>query len=497
MGVTRISALGSESSVLDNPASPLPVATQTTDALTSLLLGMTKQEVQELRASVENKGEFVDRVSAVLGEAVEQSATNPRLKSALGVVTQKSVLDIAKSQPDKLGEAIAPVMAPAIRGMVSLAMADLNERVESIIQQSFSLQGIKWRIEAARTGTPLSELVLRDTLTYRVEHALLIHRSSGTLLNHAMRREYEGKDPAVVAAMLTAVKQFLEDAFTSTDSGAGGGDDREELSHQFSAGDTSIVVKAAGELALAVVVRGTQTVRLEQLISAALENLLGAYGSQALAFDGDVEKYAGALPLLEECLVTEEAKKAASAEASKAGKFDKVRRYAPVLAICLALAGWAGYQQHAAQKNWQNFIVALKQQPGLAITDAVKVDGDTALINGLRDPDSTDLAIIATQFGYPNVSWNLKRYLSLESSITLVRARRLLSPPRTISLRLGQNTLRVTGRASDEWLRSIEHLSVPGVATVDVSRVMPPKLIAPVIPRVQPAFEKPPQPLHP
>ena len=457
---------------------------ETTDALTSLLIGMTRSEVDELRASVHREDQFAGRVSTVLGEAIELADSDPRLKASLGAVTQRSVLDIAQRQPDKLGDAIAPAMGPAIRGMVALSLADLNERVESIIQQSFSLQGLKWRLESMRTGTPLADIVLRDTLTYRVEHALLIHRSSGTLLNHAMQPEYEGKDPATVAAMLTAVKHFLEDAFEPSDQGSdaesGAIDSLEnqgELSHQFSAGDTSIVVKAAGELALAVVVRGTRSAKLERLMSLALEGLLDVYGNQALSFDGDVERFSGSLTMLEDCLFSEQAKATQAQTDSEKGRLKTVRKYLPAIAVGLLVAALLGWQSHSQTQRWHSFVQALEQQPGVIVSSSLRLDDESAAIGGLRDPDAVDLTAIAGQFGFANVDWQLQSFLSLEPSVTLARARRILSPPATINLRFDGDTIRATGRARAEWLESVSKVQVPGVARVDVTRVLPPALI--------------------
>jgi predicted ABC-class ATPase len=49
---------------------------------------------------------------------------------------------------------------------------------------SISWQGVKWRLEAMRTGKPFGEVVLLHTLRYRVEQVFPIQRESGLLLLH-------------------------------------------------------------------------------------------------------------------------------------------------------------------------------------------------------------------------------------------------------------------------------------------------------------------------
>jgi len=437
-----------------------------TDDLTSLLTGMTKSELLEMRSTVEDKEGFATEVSSVLGEAFEQASDDPRLQANMNSITEVAVMDIARRQPQKLGDAIAPALGPAIRGMVSMALTDLNERVESVIQQSFSIQGLKWRIESARKGTPLSELVMRDTLTYRVEQVLLIHRSSGTLLNHALQPDYDSKDPAVVASMLTAVKQFLQEAFKDSAS--------EALSHQFGAGDMSILIEASGELALAAVVRGTQTARLQRRINQTLEQLLGSMGAQANSFKGKIEEFAAASPLLEDCLVYEKAGSATKNESSEAKRKGSSAKWMLAAVAALGLAGWFGYQNYESQRNWKAFLVALEAEQGLAVTRTDFSGQESITISGLRDPDSASPEKIAQAFGYTSVDWQLKGYLSLEPGVILQRARRLMNPPSSINLRYADGQIVLSGRASQEWLDSIATLSLPGVSAINANAVLGP-----------------------
>ena len=62
------------------------------------------------------------------------------------------------------------------------------------LDQSFSLKGLSWRLEAWRTGVPFHQIVLRNTLIYRVEQVFLIHRDSGLLIQHLARADVETQD---------------------------------------------------------------------------------------------------------------------------------------------------------------------------------------------------------------------------------------------------------------------------------------------------------------
>jgi len=97
--------------------------------------------------------------------------------------------------------------------------------------------------------------------------------------------------------------------------------------------------------------------------------------------------------------------------------------------ITLSLIAWFGYQNFESQRKWRAFVSTLESQQGLAVTRATYAGKESITITGLRDPDSAPPQRVARAFGYENVDWQLKSYLSLEPGVILQRARRLMNPP--------------------------------------------------------------------
>ena len=52
------------------------------------------------------------------------------------------------------------------------------------LEHSMSWRGLKWRMEAWRTGRSFAEVVLCHTLVFRVEQVFLIHQPTGLLIQH-------------------------------------------------------------------------------------------------------------------------------------------------------------------------------------------------------------------------------------------------------------------------------------------------------------------------
>ena len=98
-------------------------------------------------------------------------------------------------------------MGPAIRKAIAEALRGLVQSLNQALEHSLSWRGIKWRIEALRTGRTFAEVVLSKTLVYRVEQVFLIHRESGLLLVQAVAPEVEAQD-AVHDAFVTAWRKY-------------------------------------------------------------------------------------------------------------------------------------------------------------------------------------------------------------------------------------------------------------------------------------------------
>ena len=84
-----------------------------------------------------------------------------------------------RRDPHVLADALFPVMGPAIRKSITETLRGMLESFNEALDNSFSLRGLKWRVEAMRTGKPFAEIVLMHSLLYRVEQVFLIHRETG------------------------------------------------------------------------------------------------------------------------------------------------------------------------------------------------------------------------------------------------------------------------------------------------------------------------------
>ncbi len=133
---------------------------------------------------------------------------------------------------------------------------------------------------------------------YRVhiEDVFLIAKD-GILISHLTQADAQAKDEDQLSGMLTAVQDFVQDAFTY-------GRDREL--HQLEFGDYHILIERGAHVYLAVVYAGRDSGLIRKKVRAVLERVEAAYGSTFDAWDGDMGPVAGTRDLLREGFVSQD-----------------------------------------------------------------------------------------------------------------------------------------------------------------------------------------------
>ncbi len=311
-----------------------------------------------------------------------------------------------REDPQSVADALFPVMGPAIRKAIVETVRGMLESTNRAIEASLSMQGVRWRIEAWRSGKSFAEIVLLHSLVYRVEQLLLIHKETGLLLRHVVASDAEAQDPDMVSGMLTAIRDFVRDSF--------GGKSGDSLD-VFQVGELEVLVEDSPRAALAAVVRGHPPPELRVELERALEAIEARFGTALDAFGGDTAPFEGAKDALESCLRTRYDEKHPRGR----GAVRMVWLAAAVIATLLI--GWLVWWR-ADQGRWTRAIAALDAAPGLVVTGSEHRAGAVE-IAGLRDPLAEEpLAILGRAGVDPErARLALEPYQSLEDEIVARR----------------------------------------------------------------------------
>ena len=417
--------------------------------LRSLLLGFETSELDKLHQRLENPQISAEEVSQVLPEAIVLgSIKDKRLGEAIVPAVETAIEVSVKKDLNVLAEAIFPIIGPATRKAIAKALEATIQSLNQMLEYSVSPQGLMWRIEAFQTGKSFAEVVLLRTLIYRIEQVFLIHKETGLLLQHLVADGVNAMDADLVSAMLTAIQNFVQDSFNVPK-----GDTLETLQY----GELTIWIEEGPQAILAGIIRGNAPKDLRFLFQDTIEKIHLHQGKALRNFQGDTAPFEASQLYLQACL--------------QAQYQPRKHKISPIIWILLGgilfgLGSWFFFE-FRAQRRWANYLEKLQAEPGIVITDAEKRHGKY-FISGLRDPVAADPIKILqkTEINPKVVVSKWQAYLSLETEMIALRAKKVLQPPKTVNLSVDESgILYASGTAPHRWIVETRRLArtIPGV----------------------------------
>ena len=377
------------------------------DELKDLLFGREKEVLDSISERVERRELRSQDIADVLPEAIHTiHRNNSDLREALREPVGQCLKDAFREEPQTYGDALYPVMGPAIRKSIMHALRTFAQQINEAVEQSLTPKGLSWRFQAWRAGVPFGDFVLQKTLLYRVEQAYLISRENGLLVGHVQHEAAKIKDSDAVSAMFTAIQDFVKESFSP---------DRTGRLESADMGEFTLWAVHGPHALLVCVIRGVPPRSLRGELSAVLERIHFRYGDAIRDYAGDTATIPDIDEELLPCLRLQ-------ARQERAGK----RRMSwPLLLIVLLLLAGAGYllvTSYLQQKKLETLVGALESTPGLVVTEATATRSELA-VAGLRDPQAPDVASIAASVGLGDVEIvsDMRPYYSLDPVLVAQR----------------------------------------------------------------------------
>lgn len=433
--------------------------------LRDLLVTPEQERIEALERKLANPALHVEEVARLLPEAVtRRSSSDDRLGVALGPVVGEAIRTSVRTDPQPLVDAIFPVMGPAIRRAISSALSELVQSINTTLEHTVSLRGMAWRLEAMRTGRSFGEVVLSRSLLYRVEQLFVIHRETGLLIEHRTATGVQAFSPDMVASMMTALGDFARDSFHVSQG---------EGLDTIAVGDLSVWVESGPGAILAAAIRGQPPLTLRNTMVQALEDVHMAHATDLERFRASGLAFPVREGILERCLVSQ----AQEAEAGRRGQW----RTWLLGALVLAAVGWCAVPRALEQRRFDRYVDQVRREPGVVVGSAGR-EGGRFVITGLRDPLARDPVALAALAGFDSARLDAKwePYVALRPEFVLQRARALLAPAPTTTLRVAGDTLVAQGVASASWRAEAERLAraIPGIAALQLANLQDSAMVA-------------------
>jgi hypothetical protein len=326
-----------------------------------------------------------------------------------------------------------PVIGPAIRKAIAEALRNLVTDMNSAIESSFTPRGLRWRIQAWRSGVPYAQIVLKHTLSYRIDHVFLIERGSGLVLDRESAPHLPELDADAIAGMLTAIGEFVRDSV-----------DRDGRSTLDSAriGEHLLWVVEGPRANLACFIHGVPPAGLHALLEQRLEEIHAELG--------DIEN-ASPDAAWRRLLRPDELMR-------DAGSQERSIRAAPsrwplllVLLVALGLAVWVIGGHERENGRIENLRARLSAHPGFVLT-AIERTADGVTVRGLLDPDAEPLDSSSADAAATRVKMDTVGYVSTDDAIVARRVRRLLTVPPSVTVGVTDGVLSLGGHAASAWV---------------------------------------------
>jgi len=417
--------------------------------LRSLLFGIEPAKLNKLYERLDNPEIKAEDISRLLPEAVIlRTMQDKQLGEAIVPTVEHAIQSSVKQDLNILSTAIFPIMGPAIRKAITAALEAMVQSLDASLEQSFSPQSLKWRLEARQTGKTFAEVVLLRTLVYRVEQVFLIHKKTGLMLQHTVAPKVSAQDPDLVSAMLTAIQDFVKDSFNTQ---------KNDGLQSLHFGELTIWIEEGPQAVLAGIIRGTAPQELRLVFQEAIEKIHLKLNRELIFFQGETEPFVAGRPEIEACLE-------ARYQAPTKKNYISARILLGTVAIGLGIWSFFAIRDHL---RWNAYLEKLNSQPGIVVIKADK-RGGKYFIYAMRDPLAVDPKMLIKQ-----ANLNPKRvishwtpFLSFEPAIISKRAEELLQPPKTVAVKVDEKgILYLSGSAPRQWILEARKLwrFIPGI----------------------------------
>ena len=248
----------------DTGSTPQPQADPSLEALRDILLSRYRQQMAELEAELDD---LERRIS-------DEDALAAMIAPVMGDAIRRKIRDAR----DEMIEALYPIIGQTVIRAVSEAIRDLARTIDAQMRTSFSPRVIWRRLQARVSGISSAEMALRESLPFEVAEVFLIHRETGLLLYHVSRDPDASLDSDLISAMLTAIRDFAQDAF-----GRGEEGQLDEIQY----GERRILIEAARHAYLAVVVDGIEPPGFRAQMRERIIEIDHAYEKTLRRYEGD------------------------------------------------------------------------------------------------------------------------------------------------------------------------------------------------------------------
>jgi len=169
------------------------------------------KKIEKLNSVLNTKDQLSEKVDPIIKDQLDDFVKE--IPKTLGPTITKTLKEEIKNSKDAVVEALYPIMGKMIKKYIQNEIKMLSERINKQVQSSFSFKNWKRKFKSKVTGVSEEEIILSNLIKPEIEQIFIIEKDSGILSGSYSKKETIDKD--LISGMLTAIKSFVEDAFSA------------------------------------------------------------------------------------------------------------------------------------------------------------------------------------------------------------------------------------------------------------------------------------------
>ncbi|MGL5064102.1 MAG: OmpA family protein, partial [Microcoleus sp.] len=240
-------------------------------AISDLLPDALAQQVENCPADIAKA--IAPEIAIAIKEQIRLDRES--ISQALAPEMGKAITAQIELERDAMVDALYPVIGNTIAKYMAEAIKNINEKVSNAL----SVEGVQRKIRSKIQGVSEAELILRESIPFKVQAIFLIHKASGLVISEVQEAGDFSLESEMVAGMLTAIRSFVNDCIVQPG-------EISEL-NEIDYGDSKIILEVGGYCYLAVISRGDPPQNFLQKMRETLSNIIIKYNKSINQFNGD------------------------------------------------------------------------------------------------------------------------------------------------------------------------------------------------------------------
>ena len=152
-----------------------------------------------------------EKVNPIIDRKIETLIEE--MPNKLGPTITATLKSEIKNSQDTIVDALFPIIGKMIKKYIQQEMKTLSDNINAQVQSTFSIKKYKRKIKSVFFGISENDIVMSELSAPKIQQIFIIEKGSGLII--ASYSKTETIDQDMIAGMLTAIKSFVEDAFSA------------------------------------------------------------------------------------------------------------------------------------------------------------------------------------------------------------------------------------------------------------------------------------------